>query len=76
MIKHRDIYNTIVLFFKCYIIIFILGFVLPETIGFLLRTFRNNCSTYNNSTFVFNLVNENEGILCYYKYIVNMYFSL
>ena len=62
--------------FVSVVMVFILGFVLPEAIGFLLRTFRNNCSTYNNSTFVFNLVNENEGILCYYKYIVNMYFSL
>ncbi|KGM95625.1 hypothetical protein Z968_08585 [Clostridium novyi A str. 4552] len=76
MIENKNFCNTIILFLKCYIVIFILGFLLPEAIGFLLRTFRNNCSTYNNSTFVFNLVNENESILWYYKYIVNMYFSL
>ncbi|EDS77805.1 hypothetical protein [Clostridium massiliodielmoense] len=76
MTENKNFSNTIILFLKCYIVIFILGFLLPEAIGFLLRTFRNNCSTYNNSTFVFNLVNENESILWYYKYIVNMYFSL
>ncbi|KEI07082.1 hypothetical protein ADU90_04765 [Clostridium botulinum] len=75
MIKSKEICKLIILLIKCYIIILILGFGLPKLLGVILEMFMKNCNTYNNSTLVFNLLNEKNNILCYYKYIIEMYFS-
>ncbi|AYF54920.1 hypothetical protein G8S49_01210 [Clostridium botulinum C] len=75
MIKSKEVYKLIILLIKCYIIILIFGFGLPKLLGFILELFMKKCNTYNNSTLVFNLLNEKNNILCYYRYIIEMYFS-
>ncbi len=56
---------------KCFIILLIIGIVLPKVVEYLLQNLVNNTKNYKNSIFVCKLVQKNYKLV--YNYILTFY---
>ncbi|MCY6370300.1 endonuclease III [Clostridium ganghwense] len=72
----QDIYNFILLLFKCILIVLIFGIILPCIIDLLIRAFINKYAYYKDGILVFSVLNKNEIVLWNFIYVVNQFFAL
>lgn len=71
MYRQNDTIEFILLILKCFLVLFLIGLILPQLIdNFLYYFFKSNI--YDNSVFVNFLVDKNKKILYNYIYIIKI----
>jgi hypothetical protein len=69
--KNKDLWRFILLTGKCFIILLVIGLLLPKVIDYLLQNLINNTRIYKNSVVVYKLVDKNYKLV--YNYILTFY---
>ena len=69
--KNKDLKRFILLTGKCFIILLVIGLLLPKVIDYLLQNLINNTRIYKNSIVVYKLVDKNYKLV--YNYILTFY---
>lgn len=69
--KHKEICHFVILIIKCFIILLLMGILLPKAVDFLLHNLINNTEIYKNSVAVYKLVDLNYKLV--YNYILKFY---
>lgn len=69
--RNRELWHFIILTVKCFIILLVIGILLPKAIDYLLENLINNTKIYKNSVAVNKLVNINYKFI--YNYILTFY---
>ena len=69
--KNNELWHFITLTIKCFVILLVIGILLPKAVDFLLYNLINNTEIYKNSTAVYKLVDVNYKIV--YNYILKFY---
>ena len=63
--KNKDLWRFVILTIKCFVILLVIGILMPKTIDYLLQNLINNTKIYKNSIVVYKLVDNN------YKLVYN-----
>lgn len=69
--KNKDLWHFIMLTVKCFIILLVIGILLPKAIDYLLYNLINNTRIYKNSVVVYKLVDKNYKLV--YNYVLTFY---
>ena len=69
--KHKDIRRFVMLTIKCFVILLVIGILLPKAVEWLLYSLINDTKIYKNSIFVYKLVDINYKFI--YNYILTFY---
>ncbi len=69
--KHNELWHFVILTIKCFIILLVIGILLPKAMDYLLRNLIDNTKIYKNSVAVYELVNINYKFI--YNYILTFY---
>jgi hypothetical protein len=69
--KHKDIRQFALLTMKCFIILIIIGILMPKLVDYLLQNLIINTKIYKNSVVVYKLVDYNYKLV--YNYILTFY---
>lgn len=69
--KSKDLMHFIILMVKCFIILLVIGIILPKVIDFLLFNLISNTKVYKNSILVYKIVDNNYKLV--YNYILTFY---
>lgn len=69
--KNKDFWNFVMTVIKCFVILMVVGLLLPKAVDFLLQNLISNTKIYQNSTVVYNLVDKNYKLI--YNYILTFY---
>ena len=69
--KHNEVTNFVILTIKCFLILLVIGILLPKAVDLFLYNLINNSEIYKNSTAVYNLVDVNYKLV--YNYILKFY---
>jgi hypothetical protein len=69
--KHNEVTNFVILTIKCFVILLVIGILLPKAVDLFLYNLINNTKIYKNSTAVCNLVDVNYKLV--YNYILKFY---
>ncbi len=69
--KNKEFWNFILITIKCFVILMVIGLLLPRAVDFLLENLISNTKIYNNSIVVYNLVDKNYKLA--YNYILTFY---
>lgn len=69
--KNNELWHFIILTIKCFVILLVIGSLLPKAVDFLLYNLINNTEIYKNSTAVYKLVDVNYKLV--YNYILKFY---
>ena len=69
--KNKELLHFIVLTVKCFVILLVIGILLPMAIDYLLQNLISNTRIYKNSVVVYKLVDKNYKLV--YNYILTFY---
>ena len=69
--KNKDFWDFLITVIKCFVILMVVGLLLPRVVDFLLQNLISNTRIYQNSTVVYNLVDKNYKLI--YNYILTFY---
>lgn len=69
--KHKELWRFIFLTIKCFVILLVIGILLPKAIDCLLQNLIDNTKNYKNSILVYKLVDKNYKLV--YNYILTFY---
>ena len=69
--KHKDLLHFVILTIKCFIILLIIGILMPKAVDYMLHNLINNTNVYKNSVVVYKLVDNNYKLV--YNYILTFY---
>lgn len=69
--RNKDLWRFVILTIKCFIILIVIGILLPKAIDYSLQNLIDNSRIYKNSIFVYNLVDKNYKLA--YNYILTFY---
>jgi hypothetical protein len=69
--KHNELSHFVILTIKCFVILIVIGILLPKAVDFLLYNLINNTEIYKSSTAVYKLVDVNYKLV--YNYILKFY---
>ena len=69
--KHKDLWHFVILTIKCFVILLVIGILLPSVVEWLLHSLINDTKIYKNSVFVYKLVDINYKFV--YNYILTFY---
>ena len=69
--KNKDLIHFVVLIFKCFIILIVIGIFLPKIVDYSLDRLINDSKIYKNSVVVYKLVDNNYKLV--YNYILTFY---
>jgi len=70
-VKHKDLLHFVILTIKCFIILLIIGILMPKAVDYMLHNLINNTNVYKNSVVVYKLVDNNYKLV--YNYILTFY---
>jgi hypothetical protein len=68
---HNEVLHFIILTIKCFLILLVIGVLLPKVVDLLLYNLIYNTEIYKNSTAVYKLVDVNYKLV--YNYILKFY---
>ena len=69
--RNKDLWRFVILTIKCFVILIVIGILLPKAIDYSLQNLIDNSRIYKNSIFVYNLVDKNYKLA--YNYILTFY---
>lgn len=69
--KNKELLRFVMLTTKCFVILIVIGILLPKAVEYVLQSFINNTTIYKNSIFVNKLVDKNFKLA--YNYILTFY---
>ncbi|MGH4050470.1 MAG: endonuclease III [Clostridium sp.] len=69
--NYKDIRKFVLLTIKCFVILIVMGILLPKAVDWLLQNLITNTRIYKNSVVVYNLVDNNYKLV--YNYILTFY---
>ena len=69
--KNKDLIHFVVLIFKCFIILIVIGIFLPKIVDYSLDRLINDSKIYKNSVVVYKLVDNNYKLV--YNYVLTFY---
>ena len=69
--KNKELLHFIILTAKCFVILLVIGILLPKVIDFLLFNLISNTRIYKNSILVYKIVDINYKLV--YNYILTFY---
>jgi hypothetical protein len=69
--KNKDLWHFIMLTVKCFIILLVMGILLPKAMDYLLENLISNTRIYKNSIVVYKLVDKNYKLV--YNYVLTFY---
>ena len=69
--KNKDIRQFALLILKCFIILIVIGILMPKMVDYLLQNLITNTKIYKNSVVVYKLVDNNYKLV--YNYILTFY---
>jgi hypothetical protein len=69
--KNKDLWHFIILTVKCFIILLVMGILLPKAMDYLLENLISNTRIYKNSIVVYKLVDKNYKLV--YNYVLTFY---
>ncbi len=69
--KYKDIWQFVLLTIKCFLILIVIGILMPKVIDYLLQNLITNTKIYKNSVVVYKLVDNNYKLV--YNYILTFY---
>ena len=69
--RNKDLWRFVILTIKCFIILIVIGILLPKAIDYSLQNLIDNTRIYKSSIFVYNLVDKNYKLA--YNYILTFY---
>ncbi|GCD09469.1 endonuclease III [Clostridium tagluense] len=68
--KNKDLCRFVMLTIKCFVILLVIGVLLPKAVDCILQNL-NNTTIYKNSIFVYKLVDKNYKLA--YNYVLTFY---
>ncbi|MBZ9635898.1 endonuclease III [Clostridium sp. FP1] len=68
--KNKDLWRFVMLTIKCFVILLVIGVLLPKAVDCILQSL-NNTTIYKNSIFVYKLVDKNYKLA--YNYVLTFY---
>ncbi|MBU3126558.1 endonuclease III [Clostridium tagluense] len=68
--KNKDLWRFVMLTIKCFVILLVIGVLLPKAVDCILQNL-NNTTIYKNSIFVYKLVDKNHKLA--YNYVLTFY---
>ncbi|WP_298841112.1 endonuclease III [Clostridium sp.] len=69
--KNKDLFHFVMLTIKCFVILIVIGVILPKVVDYSLERLINNSKIYKNSIVVYKLVDNNYKLA--YNYILTFY---
>ncbi len=69
--KNKDLWHFVMLTIKCFIILLVIGILMPKTVDYLFQNLITNTKIYKNSVVVYKLVDNNYKLV--YNYILTFY---
>jgi hypothetical protein len=69
--KHKELWHFVMLTLKCFLILLVIGILLPRAADHLLQNLIDNTKIYRNSVAVYRLVDINYKLV--YNYVLTFY---
>lgn len=74
--KHKDLWNFVIVTIKCFIILLVIGILMPKVVDYLLQNLISNTRIYKNSVLVYNLVDNNYKLVYNYILVFYLFFKI
>jgi len=69
--RNKELWSFIILTIKCFLILLVIGILLPNALDLILQSLMDNTKNYKNTIFVYKLVDKNYKLV--YNYILTFY---
>lgn len=74
--KHKDLWKFVIVTIKCFIILLVIGILMPKAVDYLLQNLISNTKIYKNSVLVYNLVDNNYKLVYNYILVFYLFFKI